>query len=162
MSNVKLHVSVVCCVKTTGSQLPATTLRCPKQPFSCCCESVSSHLWWVFGWTALQPPPLSAFCWTGLDALPASCLNRNGVGTMAHLIDFFFSPATEKKNPNLHNVIPSPLRDYSAPPPHNTHTPLHPHQLWVPSSFSAALRPLNCLTGCWTFGNFGFAVWGFY
>lgn len=117
MSNVKLHVSVICCVKTTGSLLSATTLRCPKQPFSCCCESVSSHLWRVFSWTDLQQPPLSAFCWTGLDALPASCLNRNGVGTMGHLIDFFFPPATGKKTLTSTTRFP-PLWETIPPPPH--------------------------------------------
>lgn len=119
---MKFHISVICCVETTGSLLSATTLRCPKRHFSCYCESGSSHLRRVFGWTALQQPPLSAFCWTGLDALPASCLNRNDAGTMGHLIDFFFFPSSNRKKtePPQRNSLP-PER-LSPPPP-------DPHQL---------------------------------
>lgn len=66
---------------------------------------------------------------------------------MGHLIDFFPpTPATEKKRTS---TTWFPFTGETISPP------LDPHKLWVLSSFSAALRPLNCLTDCWTSGNFG-------
>lgn len=47
-----------------------------------------------------------------LPALPASCLYRNAVGTMGHLIDFFTLQQQGKKKLNPHNVFPSHPRDY--------------------------------------------------
>lgn len=49
-----------------------------------------------------------------VPALPASCLNRNAVGTMGHLIDFF-TLQQQKKKLNPHNVFPSHPRDYFLP-----------------------------------------------
>lgn len=97
---------------------------------------------------------ISSLLVSALPALPASCLNRNDVGTMGHLIDFFFTLQQQGKKQNPHNVFLSYRRDYFAPSRHSE----GPSRLSVPSSFSAAWWPLNYPTGCCFFGNFGFPV----